>query len=161
MKETILDVLIYLFENYMDDTESAAETDQETLKHALREAGFPNLEINKAFDWLESLAEQQDNFQAEPLCQLAAPIRVYCPEEILRLDIHCRGFLMFLEQTGVLDPSSRELVIDRVMALETEEVSLEQVKWVILMVLFNQPGQESVFSWMEELVYDEIIGQRH
>ncbi|MEZ5671400.1 MAG: DUF494 family protein [Thiotrichaceae bacterium] len=64
---------------------------------------------------------------------------------------------MFLEQANILDPQTRELVIDRVMALDTEEFTLEQLKWVVLMVLFNQPGQESSLAWMEDLVYDEVM----
>jgi len=30
-----------------------------------------------------------------------------------------------------------------------------------LMVLFNQPGQEAAFAWMEDLVFDEAIGHLH
>ena len=48
MKEDVLDVLMYLFENYMDD-DTATEADPETLKTQLREAGFLSAEINKAF----------------------------------------------------------------------------------------------------------------
>ena len=40
------------------------------------------------------------------------------------------------------------------MALESEDISLEQLKWVALLVLFNQPGQEAAFAWMHDLVYD-------
>ena len=65
---------------------------------------------------------------------------------------------MFLEQTGVLDHNTREMVIDRVMALESEEIDLEQLKWVVLMVLFNQPGREAAYAWMEDLVFDEMPG---
>jgi Smg protein len=41
------------------------------------------------------------------------------------------------------------------MALELEEVDLTDLKWVVLMVLFNQPGQEAAFAWIEsELLED-------
>ena len=62
---------------------------------------------------------------------------------------------------GVLDHSTREMAIDRVMALEEDEADLEQLKWVILMVLFNQPGREAAFAWMEDLVLDEMAGVLH
>ena len=48
MKETVLDVLMYLFENYFDD-EGAVEPDQESLRQELVQAGFPEEEIGKAF----------------------------------------------------------------------------------------------------------------
>ena len=65
------------------------------------------------------------------------------------------------EQSGVLDHATRELVIDRVMALESEEIDLDQLKWVVLMVLFNQPGSEAAFAWMEDLVFEEAAGNLH
>ena len=40
-------------------------------------------------------------------------------------------------------PTQREIVIERLLALDTEELSLEQVKWVVLMVLSCQPGRGS------------------
>jgi len=153
MKENILDVLMYLFENYMDD-DTQLEQDPETLKVELSAAGFPHAEINKAFAWLEDLAEQQELLTDRPIYENTA-IRVFTQIEEDKMDIQCRGFLLFLEQVGILDIASRELVIDRSMALDTEEISLDQLKWVILMVLFNQPGQEANFAWMEDLVYDE------
>jgi Smg protein len=159
MKEDVLDVLMYLFENYMDD-DTAIDADPETLKIQLREAGFLNTEINKAFTWLEDLAIMQEgNSIATTLATRS--IRVFSPEEEKKLDVECRGFLMFLEQMGVLNSVSRELVIDRIMALETPDIDLEQVKWVVLMVLFNQPGLEEAFTWMENMVMEEFSQPLH
>lgn len=153
MKEDVLDVLMYLFENYMDD-DATLDVDPEALKHHLNEAGFLNTEINKAFTWLEDLAVQQEH--AGTHTALASPsIRVFNPLEQAKLGVECRGFLMFLEQMGVLNSISRELVIDRIMALEAPDIDLDQVKWVVLMVLFNQPGLEEDFTWMEDMVLEE------
>ena len=92
----------------------------------------------------------------------AAPsVRVLATDEAERLDLECRSFLLSLEQAGVLDTTTRELVIDRVMALETRAIDLEQLKWVVLMVLFNQPGKESMFSWMEDFVVDREACRLH
>ena len=159
MKEDVLDVLMYLFENYMDD-DTATEADPETLKTQLREAGFLSTEINKAFAWLEDLAIMQDGDSLRPALT-ARSIRVFSPTEEKKLDVECRGFLMFLEQMGVLNDASRELVIDRIMALESPDIDLEQVKWVVLMVLFNQPGLEEAFTWMENMVMEEFSYPLH
>ena len=82
--------------------------------------------------------------------------RVFSDVENEKLDVECKGFLIFLEQSGVLDYEDRELVIDRVMALETEIIELQQLKWVVLMVLFNRPGKEAAFAWMEDIILDEV-----
>ena len=64
----------------------------------------------------------------------------------MRLDTDVRGYLMYLENVRILSGAQRELVIDRLMALEADEIDIEQVKWVVLMVLFSQPGQESAYA---------------
>jgi Smg protein len=61
---------------------------------------------------------------------------------------------MMLEQVGILNPQQREIVIERLLALEAEEFDLEKVKWVVLMVLSSQPGQEQACARMEDLVFD-------
>ena len=82
-------------------------------------------------------------------------------EECERLDASCRGFLLFLEQIQVLNLETREMVIERVLALDTAEFDLEDLKWVILMVLFNIPGCENAYQQMEELLFEVNEGMLH
>ncbi len=160
MKENVLDVLMYLFENYYLDSETEWQPERSVLQGKLLEAGFPTLEVEKAFDWLEDLVARRDTHLHEG-SQTPDSLRLFNNHEIRKLDLEARGFLLFLEQMGILAPANRELVIDRVMALETEEIDLDQLKWVILMVLFNQPGQEAAYAWMEDLVFDNAGGYLH
>ena len=150
-EETILDVLLYLFENYFYDDPDAVR-DRDSLQASLLQAGFSPTEISKAFDWLEELANQRPTL-AEPRAN--GPVRIFVEAEFDRLDRECLGFLMFLEQHGVLDADQRELVIDRAMALDQDEVDLDDLKWVVLMVLFNQPGAEAAFAWMESQMFGD------
>ena len=53
----------------------------------------------------------------------------------------------------VLDADQRELVLDRAMALDQDELDLDDLKWVVLMVLFNQPGSEAAYAWMETQMF--------
>ncbi len=159
MKQTVLDVLIYMFENYMEDDDLQPGMDHDTLRTQLSDAGFDTHQIGKAFDWLEGLSGQagvNHNIQAGNKAT-----RVYADVEMRKIDLESRGFLMFLEQAGIIEATGRELVIDRLMALETDEIDLDQLKWVVLMVLFNQPGQEEAFVWMEDLVMEELGGPLH
>jgi Smg protein len=157
MKQNVFDVLMYLFENYLED-EIAIDEDQDALETALLEAGFRPDEINKAFAWLEGLADLQDD--ERPHAPTAA-LRFYAEPEQSKINTECQGFILLMEQMGVLDATTREMVIDRAMALEEREIDLDQLKWVILMVLFNQPGQEAAFAWMEDMVLDEATGVLH
>jgi Smg protein len=157
MKENVFDVLMYLFENYYMDEDNSVTPDRELVQQELSQAGFPTLEIDRAFLWMEGLANESN----PPDMQSERSLRLFSDREMERLDTSSRGFILFLEQMGVLSPASRELAIDRAMALENEDFDLDQLKWVILMVLINQPGEEAAYTWVEDLVSDNISNQLH
>ena len=95
MKESVLDVLIYLFDNYVEE-ELEISPDQEGLKSQLIQAGFADAQVNKAIDWLECLALRKDELETDVLCSRS--IRVFNDVENEKLDVECKGFLLFLEQ---------------------------------------------------------------
>ncbi len=148
MKETVLDVLVYLFENYFHGAPDTVH-DRDSLQSELMDAGFDPHQIGKAFDWL--LVLQTDRAAMVPVPS-RGPVRIYAQEETDRLDTECLGFLMRLESFGVLDSGSRERVLERAWALEQAQIELEDLKWVVLLVLFNEPGREAEFAWMETQV---------
>lgn len=152
MKETVLDVLMYLFENYLDP-DMEAHPDRDSLAVELREAGFDHMEVDKALSWLDDLAGSRSMVVDE--LSHRRSMRVFADSEQARLDTDCRGYLLFLEQAGILSPAQRELCIDRLMALDSSELDIEQIKWVVLMVLFTQPGQEDAYARMEDLVFED------
>lgn len=152
MKESILDVLLYLFEHYFTaDTDLGR--DRDSLQSTLIGAGFSPAEIHRAFEWLEGLAEERP-MTATPTGNIG-PTRVFFGPELTKFDVESRGFLTYLEQQGVLSPSQRERVVDRAMALDQDEIDLDDMKWVVLMVLFNQPGSEAAYAWMETQMCEE------
>jgi Smg protein len=157
MKENVFDVLMYLFENYYMDDDNPVTPDRESVQQELSQAGFPTLEIDRAFLWMEGLASEPN----PPATQSEYSLRLFSSHEMERLDTPCRGFILFLEHMGVLTPASRELTIDRAMALENEDFDLDQLKWVVLMVLFNQPGEEAAYAWVEDLVFDNLTNHLH
>ena len=158
MKENVLDVLMYLFETYID-AEEEPEPDQNELRDELSRAGFGDSEIDRALDWLDGLTDNHERFICNP--QTAHGTRIYNDLETERLDSGCRGFITYLEQIGILSPPQREILIDRLLALETPDIDVEQIKWVVLMVLFSQPGQELAYARMEDLVFEEGDAQLH
>ena len=152
MKENVLDVLMYLFETYID-AEEEPEPDQNELRDELTRAGFGDSEIDRALDWLDGLTDNHEAQAVHP--QTAHGTRIYNDFELERLDAACRGFITYLEQIGILSPPQREILIDRILALESPDIDVEQIKWVVLMVLFSQPGQEMAYARMEDLVFEE------
>ena len=62
-----------------------------------------------------------------------------------------RGFLAFLDSAQVLTPTLRELIIDRAMAVRNDAIGLEQLKIIVLMVLWTKRGN------VDALVLEELL----
>jgi Smg protein len=148
MKETVLDVLMYLFESFVD-SEDDPEPNRNELKEDLERAGFGDRQIERALDWLDAL----NTTEVVRTAPQSAAMRIFDSAETEKLDARARGYLLQLEQIGILEPAQRELVIDRLLALDNEEIDVEQTKWVVMMVLFSQPGQQDAYAQMEDLVF--------
>ena len=152
----MFDILMYLFENYIH-SEAEVMVDHDQLTDELTRAGFHSDEIYKALNWLEKLAALQNTDTHPYLTKVTGQsTRIYTADEMSRLDTDSRGFLLFLEQVNLIDINTREMVIDRVMELDIKDFALDDLKWVVLMVLFNVPGKEKAYSQMEDLIFDEV-----
>lgn len=153
MNENLLDVLLYLFENYP----SQELQDDPVVRDDLDEAGFLPEEVDDAFAWLRGTDAQQQQLAATPGDHA---VRLYSEVELERLSPECRGYLLRLQHNGILSGAVREVVIDRLMALSMEDdenlgnngvITVEQLKWVVMMVLSNQ-ADELAYARMEALL---------
>lgn len=157
MNENILDVLLYLFENFsLMDVDATMDVRQD-----LGEAGFFPEEIDGAFQWLHAT---QDEGRAGLAAPASESVRIYNSLELRLLDTACRGYITRLEQANVLSATTRELVIGRLLALADDEfdrISLDQVKWVVMMILSSSEGQEMAQARMEALLHAETPGASH
>ena len=133
------DILVYLFEN-CQQYELSNEKDQVAKK--LSAAGFDDLDISEALTWLAGVARAPHRSLA-PLPDTGAAFRAYAPKELAKLDAECRGLLIYFEQSGILTPQTREHVIERALAVNGDGLTLEQLKLVVLMVLWNQKTPSS------------------
>ncbi len=150
MKTDVMDVLQYIFERFQDQTVvPIAKT--KSLIEELKGVGFHSGEIDSALDWLDGLVDASSESFA-PAIHHPQPTRIFHPFELRYFSAESRGFLYFLEQSGILDSHSREAVIDRVLALESDQaIDLDELKWVVSMVLFNIPGKEEAAIWLENI----------
>lgn len=155
----MFEILMYLFENYMDGS-VALNADQDTIVSELEEAGFSRHEIGQALDWLDGLNRVQETVQAGFQSTYHA-IRHFSPEETEHLGVESRGFLLYLEQLSILDPMTREIVIDRLMALDVREVDLARMKWVVLIALFNQPDKKAALSLLQDMILSDAFDVLH
>jgi Smg protein len=146
----MFELLVYLFENYIETDVSA---DEQTLTRELAAAGFDSDDISRAFNWFSDLAAMADQTYTEISPDRAA-CRIFSSEEASKIGHDSRSFLLFLEQAGVLDSLEREVVIDRLMALSDIEITLEQTKWISLMILWRH-GKARDYLFVEDALFNE------
>ena len=155
----VIQVLMYLFTNHMAK-DCQIELGDKLITQELFDRGFRINAINKAYDWLKGLFELQ-KISANSQSNRSLVVRIYSEWETVRIDKECRGQLLLLEQMGILNDLTREMVVDRLMALDVEIISLAEVKWVTLMILFNQRNKEVALACMEKFVLQDSIGLLH
>ncbi len=150
MKENLLDVLVFLFDNYLGP-QAGIDQDDQSLADELEEAGFDFDEITKAFDWLGGLKEDEITWSASNMS-----MRVFSEAEQQRLDVEARGFLMKLESANVISQVLRERILDAVMRLDLEQItlSLKTFKRIVGLVLMNTKEMDDHLPEIEEMVFD-------
>lgn len=140
----MFDILVYVFENYLP----SACPEPGALARKLSAVGFEEDEISAALQWLAGLDElhQGQPFHRLPLADTQ---RFFADAELARLPVDCRGYLVSLEQAGAIDTETREMIVERAMAVESPDnptVSLAKFKVIVLMVM-----------WRRELSLDNLV----
>jgi Smg protein len=146
----MFDILVYVFENCH---QADVSHDPERVARKLSAAGFDDSDISAALAWLAGVARTPQRSLA-PLPESRTAFRAFAPKELAKLDADCRGFLLFLERSGILSPGTRELVIERALATAGDALSLEQMKLIVVMVLWHQQAPAS------RLVAEELLSVR-
>ncbi len=129
----MFDIFLFLFES---DFDSGSYTDPEKLAVKLSAAGFEEEEINQAVSWLSGL--RQLSLLDYPATINHASPRCFAELERQRLSVDALRFISFWEQNKVITPVEREMIIDRALVLGRDSLSLDKVKLITLMVLWNQ-----------------------
>jgi Smg protein len=146
----MFDILVFVFENCR---QADVSHDPERVARKLSAAGFDDTEISAALSWLAGVVRAPQRSLA-PLPESGSAFRAFAPKELAKLDAECRGFLLFLERSGILSPASREHVIERALATAGDTLSLDQIKLIVLMVLWSQQAPAS------QLVAEELLSAR-
>ena len=145
------DILAYLFENCR---QAELADDRERVVRKLSAAGFEDSDISEALHWLAGVLSARRG-ASRPLPDARASFRAFAPRELAKLDAECRGFLITLEQSGILTPETRELVLERSLAASGAALSLDQLKLIVLMVLWNQQTSTS------QLLAEDLFSAPH
>lgn len=154
---SVLDTLVYLFDYLVYEKKqrpSVAEMHEE-----LGAAGFAEKDIDRAMSWLLDLNDLQEGNVLKAPSKHA--IRQFTDAESTKISAEGRDFLQKLTHMGVIDTRLREILIQKLMTLDEEDISADEVTWVTLMAVFNRPGQEANAVWLEQTLLDTPTVQAH
>jgi len=143
MKQSIVEVIVYLLETAVSQAADAVDplSDQVIIKQRLEDAGFSREVVISTFDWLKELIEQQCWYAATKIdntIKADKTLRIFDPEEKVRINLEVRNFILSLEYAGILDTKMREIVISQLMQLNHRLIELIDAKWVVLLVLLSK-----------------------
>lgn len=146
----MFDVLIYVYETYYRPD---ACPDPVVLTKKLSAVGFEEDEITQALNWLAPLTQKDTSTVLYPTQQTAFSFgtRIYHERELQALGVEAIGFIQFLELATVLNPNQREIVIERALAVEETPIPLDELKVIVLLVLWSQDQEPDI------LVFDELF----
>ena len=147
----MLDLLIYMFENYLS---TQNQLDFNNMTQELEAAGFDNDEIQKAFDWFAQLKLMADKIPLNSELEANDKLRIFTESELEKIACDGLGFILFLEQAKVLNSIEREIIIDRAMALSHNIISIDEVRWIVMMALWNN-GRENDYLFVEDALYQK------
>jgi Smg protein len=146
----MFEILMYLFESYFD---SGSYPEPEKLSRKLSAAGFEGDEISEALTWLSALQQQNpDNY---PDSLKHDGIRHFAEIELQRISFEARQFLIFAEQQHMISAVEREMILDRAVAMQQENIKLDKLKLIMLMVLWNRHDD------IDPLLVEELLSPLH
>ena len=141
----MFELLIYMFENYLS---SKNYIDYNNVSMELEAAGFDNEDIEDAFDWFSQLKVMSDKTPLAKGIFNNENLSIFTEKEYKKISSDGLGFILFLEQAKILTPAEREIIVDRAMALNQNIITIDEVRWVVMMALWNN-GKENVYLFVE------------
>lgn len=142
----MFEILMYLFESYFD---AGTYPEPDKLSRKLSAAGFEGEEINEALIWLSALQQQSPENYPDSLEH--AGVRHFAGLELQRLSFEARQFLLFAEQQHMISAIEREMILDRAVVPQQDNLGLDKLKLVMLMVLWNR------HEHLDPLLVEELL----
>ena len=140
-KERIMEILVFL----LSEIRSNKKLLDIDLK-PLSQRGFSQTEISTAFSWLFDRIALDGNPIVMPEIsnnglngtdRAISPFRVYHEAERSILTVAAQGYLLQLQELGLITATDMEAIIDRVMSAGVPSVSLSEIKELVGIMVFD------------------------
>lgn len=163
----MFEVLNYVCTHLWHDT---GRPELPALERQLKRVGFSPDQVGEAMTWLGELQRAARGPQGHQLAwpaQQAMPrarpphsLRLYTRLEQYRLGVSGLGLIHFLETVGALPMATREIVIERAVAVRAAPLPLGDLKTIVLMV-YRSLGQQPDALILDELCQDHSARVAH
>ena len=145
----MFEVLVFMFENYFAHH---AMPDADVMGQELSAAGFEQTDIDGAFDWYDEMKYRLTQPDIQYSHQYSG-MRVFSETELKKINTESIGFVMFLQQANVINDMERDLIVDRAMALKQQEITVEEMRWITMIALWNE-GREKDYWFVEDAFFN-------
>jgi Smg protein len=145
----MFEVLVFIFENYIAHH---ALPDDEVMAQELSAAGFDRTDIVGAVNWFQ---EMKSMLTQPPVSysHKHTATRMLTNAELKKINPESISFVLFLQQATVINDVERDLIIDRAMALEQDQVNIEEMRWITMIALWNE-GREKDYLFVEDALFN-------
>lgn len=147
----MVDILVFLFESYIQANRQKPSF--ETLSEDLENAGFDQTQIVKAFTWLEGLKHYEKCSERLQACTPGAK-RHYTNHEYYKLGPEGIEFIRYLDENHLTSDVTREMIIDRAIAVGRGKIAIEHLKWISLIILCYKNPENKQIRWYENFIFE-------
>ena len=145
----MFEVLVFMFENYFAHH---AMPDSDVMEQELSAAGFEQTDITGAFDWYEEMKFRLTKPDIS-YSHKHSGMRVFSELELKKINTESIGFVLFLQQANVINDMERDLIVDRAMALKQQVITVEEMRWISMIALWNE-GREKDYLFVEDALFN-------
>ena len=149
----MLDLLIYLFENYIS-TKPKLNINDITVE--LEEAGFNDKDISSAFEWFNHLEKINNGSELTN----EKSLRVLSQTEYEKISSEAFTFLTFLLNAKVLNSIEFEVILDQIMILNQNSINIDEMRWIVMMTLWKS-GKENSYLFVEDSLFQNKRTELH
>ena len=149
----MLDLLIYLFENYIS---TKPKLNMNDITVELEEAGFNDKDISSAFDWFNHLEKISNGFELTNKNSL----RVLSKKEYEKISSEAFTFLTFLLNAKILNSTEFEVILDQIMILNQKSINIDEMRWIVMMTLWKS-GKENSYLFVEDSLFQNKRTEFH
>jgi uncharacterized protein Smg (DUF494 family) len=132
MKDRVVEILVFLMSE-MQENKSLHEVDLSEL----RDRGYTTSEISAAFSWLyeNSRTDRMESIRSGKAG--AGSRRIFHDAEKTVLSTPAQGYIIQLNELGLIDDREVEIVLDRAMSSGYAGLTVQEVRDLVAMVLFS------------------------